>query len=237
MNLSIGRGEFLLVLGQNGTGKSTWFKTVLGLLKPVAGRVELTSPRPAISYVPQAASLDPLLPLAARDVAMWGRLRGWRFLTAPFGSRDDREHVRTALRAAHADTFQRHAFADLSGGQQQRALFAQLLASEAELVFLDEPTASMDLNTEQETYQQLSELTRTRGITVVVITHTLASVQALADRVLFFDRTHRAGDGSGKPGAALIGAFDELLEHEAFEREFGASIRRTAQSEGQVKHG
>jgi len=216
LNIDIAPGEFLAVLGANGAGKSTWFRTVLGLLAPISGSVERASRTTRLSYVPQRASLDPLLPMTAKRVVRWGRLRGWSFLQ-PLRSLSDREHVQQSMKAAHSEEFAASTFADLSGGQQQRVLFAQLLASEAELVFLDEPTASMDLASERDTYERLATLCKDKGVAVVVITHSITSARTYADRFLFLDKGSEGSEGVAVAGsAAQIGVLPE------FKRQFGS---------------
>jgi zinc transport system ATP-binding protein len=140
-DLEIRRGRLLLVVGRNGAGKSTWLKTLLGLVPPVGGRIVAPGPPPRMAYIPQSAGLDAILPVRAGRVVSWGRLRRWSFL-APFTARAERQLCRDALAQAGAESLIDARFHELSGGQQQRVLFARLLASEADLALLDEPTAA-----------------------------------------------------------------------------------------------
>jgi zinc transport system ATP-binding protein len=143
-DLEVRRGRILLVVGRNGAGKSTWLKTLLGLVPPVSGRIVRSQPPPRMAYIPQSAGLDEILPVRAGRVVSWGRLRRWSFLM-PFAGRADHQACRGALEQAAAADLIDQPFHALSGGQQQRVLFARLLASEADLALLDEPTASMDV--------------------------------------------------------------------------------------------
>ena len=97
-SLEIDPGERVAVIGRNGSGKSTWFRTLLGLLPPVSGTVRREHQPLRIAYVPQSSALDPLLPLRARDIVLWGRLSGRSFLR-PFASRGDRQAVAAAKKA------------------------------------------------------------------------------------------------------------------------------------------
>jgi zinc transport system ATP-binding protein len=213
-DLSIKKGQFTLVVGRNGAGKSSWLKTVLGIIPPVSGRVIRGAPIARAAYVPQAAGLDAILPIRARDVVSWGRLRGWGFLN-PFSSRDDSVAVKNALANADASAFAREPFRELSGGQRQRVLFARMLASDAELALLDEPTASMDNVSERDAYQRLAGLAHEDGMAIVVVTHTLSVAKDYADHVLFFDR------GDKDRGVVISGTVAEVLNQPVFRRHFG----------------
>jgi zinc transport system ATP-binding protein len=214
-DLELCGGELVLVVGRNGTGKSTWLRTLLGMQPPLAGEIQWRTPRPRLAYVPQDAGLDPILPVRGSDVAGWGRLRGWSFLR-PVLSNADRRARELALAEAEAVSFAGGRFELLSGGQKQRILFARLLASDAEFVLVDEPTASMDAVAEKQTYEKLAALAHERGAAVVVVTHTISVAVRLADRVVFFERSGPRGEGvvtSGSPA--------EVFAHPLFERHFG----------------
>jgi zinc transport system ATP-binding protein len=212
-DLDIERGKLLLVVGRNGTGKSTLVETLLGLLAPVSGRVRPERPDLRLAYVPQAAGLDDIVPARAREVAGWGRLRGWSFLR-PLAGRADRAAVREALAQAHAEPFAGQLFRELSGGQKQRVLFARLLASGAEVVLLDEPTASMDMASEKEAYERMAAMARDQRLAVVVVTHTVSLARRHADWVLFLDRSE---DGAG---LVLSGTPERVFAEERFQQLF-----------------
>jgi ABC-type Mn2+/Zn2+ transport system ATPase subunit len=211
VRMSVSRGSFIVVAGRNGSGKSTWFKTLLGLVPPVSGRVVRAYPGLRCTYVPQTSSLDPVLPLKAREMVLWGRLTGWSFLR-PFASRRERAAADAALEVAGARAFADRPLRELSEGQKQRVLLARVLASEAQLVLLDEPTSAMDAVAERETMERLAQLARERGLAVVVVTHQLGVVAEQADRVLFLDRESPAVV-EGEPRAVLC--------HPAFRRQYG----------------
>lgn len=218
IDLSIRGGEIVLVVGRNGSGKSTWLRTVLGVQRPVGGRVVRPEPRPRLGYVPQAASLDPMLPLRARTVVDWGRVRGWSFLR-PWTSSADRAATRSGLHEARAGGFRAQPFRDLSGGQKQRILLARLLAGDAELAFLDEPTASLDVASERMTYDKLARLAHEDGAAVVIVSHTLGLAANYADKVLFVDPGERDQDG-----VVAFGAPSEVFAHERYRGHFDHHI-------------
>jgi zinc transport system ATP-binding protein len=219
LDLEIRRGRVLLVVGRNGAGKSTWLETLLGLVPPVRGRIARGQPPPRMAYIPQSAGLDEILPVRAGRVVSWGRLRRWSFLS-PFAGRADRQACRDALAQAAAERLIDQPFHALSGGQQQRVLFARLLASEADLALLDEPTASMDVPGQTEAYERIAWLARARDMAVIVVSHTLGIAAAYADEVLFVDRS---GEEREREGVVVRGTPDEVSAHPRFVRVFGAA--------------
>jgi ABC-type Mn2+/Zn2+ transport system ATPase subunit len=175
-SLEVLPNEFVVLLGSNGSGKTTLLRGLLGFLPPLAGRVE-RRPGLRIGYVPQRETLDPLYPLSGFDVA---RLGAWRDL--PFwrlGGARERERTREALAACRAEEFARERYGALSGGQRQRILLARALASEPELLLLDEPTAGVDPEAERGILDLLGELRTVHGLSIWMVTH---HVHALAGR-------------------------------------------------------
>lgn len=187
IDLSIRAGRLLAVVGRNGSGKTTWFRTLLGLTPALGGRIVRARADLTLGYVPQVASLDAILPVRARDVVAWGCQRGWSFL-APFASAADRRICAEALATAQATAFADLPYAELSEGQKQRILFARLLATQAELLLLDEPTAALDPLAERAAWLELVRLAHEHRKAVVVITHALGAARELSDDLLWLDR-------------------------------------------------
>ncbi|MBU8896884.1 metal ABC transporter ATP-binding protein [Corallococcus sp. H22C18031201] len=211
IDLTVRRGQFVAVIGRNGSGKSTWFKTLLGLIEPVSGSVSRAGPHVRSAYVPQTSAIDALLPVRTRELTAWGRLSGWNFLR-PFAARSDRHAVDTAIDTAGARAIAHRPYRELSEGQKQRALLARVIATEADLVLLDEPTAAMDAVAERETMQRLCALSRERGLGVVVVSHDLIVAAEHADVLLFVDR---------ETSAIVMGDARTVFCHPAFRRQYG----------------
>lgn len=184
ITMEIAAGEFWIVVGRNGSGKTTWFRTLLGLLKPIGGAMRWAEPRPRLAHVPQRSAFDELYPLPAEQVVRLGVERGASFLR-PGGDRAGR--ARAALAEVEAGALAERNFRSLSEGQKQRVLLARMIASEAQLALLDEPTAAMDARAEAEAMALLDGLRRRHGIAVVVVSHHLPAALPYADRMLFLD--------------------------------------------------
>jgi zinc/manganese transport system ATP-binding protein len=143
---AIAPGALLAVVGPNGAGKSTLFKGVVGVLKPLAGRIERGGIDPRdIAYLPQAAEIDRSFPIGVYDMVAMGLWRG-KGLFGGIGRRD-RNLVEAALAAVGLTGFEGRAIGTLSGGQMQRMLFARLLLQDARVIVLDEPFNAIDAKT------------------------------------------------------------------------------------------
>jgi zinc/manganese transport system ATP-binding protein len=140
---TVPHGALLAVVGPNGAGKSTLFKGIVGLLKPLAGQIDLINLRTRdIAYLPQIAEIDRSFPISVYDVVAMGL---WRKvgLFGRFGG-GDREKIHAAIATVGLTGFEQRPIATLSGGQMQRVLFARLLLEDARLIVLDEPFAAID---------------------------------------------------------------------------------------------
>ena len=177
VSLDIHRGDYLGIVGPNGAGKTTLLKIMVRLLLPASGAVRLFGVDVAvfnewgrIGYVPQkATSFDVNFPATVRDVVLMGRVgrRGpFRRLT-----RADRATAQEALERVEMWNARDRRIGDLSGGQQQRVFIARALATEPEILFLDEPTVGVERGITDEFYALLKTLNRQLRLTVVLVTH------------------------------------------------------------------
>lgn len=216
LDLAVGPGEFLAVLGANGSGKTSLLQAILGLQPLSAGEV-LVRGRPArrgstlIGYVPQQRRLDPLTPLRARDVVQQG-IDGHHWgIGRP--SKQRRARVDEALAAVGAAGYADQPVGLLSGGEQQRVRIAQALATDPKLLLCDEPLLSLDLN-HQAAITALIDRRRTEHDTAVVfVTHEINPVLPYADRVLYL-----AG------GRFRIGPVGEVMTSETLSALYGRRI-------------
>ena len=185
-------GELLVLIGTNGSGKSTLLKTLAGLIDPVHGDLHVLGQHAGqlptrVAYLPQHPVSSHTLPLQVRDVVTMGRFAHLGLFRRTSSS--DRAIVSSAMQRTGIDAQANKPIRDLSGGQQQRTHLAQVLAREAEILLLDEPTAGLDING-RKLVAELIAAERARGVTVVMATHELAdaeqatSVMLLAQRVV-----------------------------------------------------
>ena len=182
LDLTVKSGQFWAIVGRNGAGKTTWLRTLLGLLPAVSGRVK-SARDVRVSYLPQRSGLDDLYPLLAREVVSIGAQRGWSFLGA-LGSRQHEERVKKALKEVDASELSEQPFRSLSEGQKQRVLFARLLAGDAEVAILDEPTSALDAESEREIVASLDRLMNDR--TTFIVAHRVSTIQRV-DKVLVLE--------------------------------------------------
>jgi ABC-type Mn2+/Zn2+ transport system ATPase subunit len=185
-------GELLVLIGTNGSGKSTLLKTLAGLIHPVHGDLQVLGQHAGqlptrVAYLPQHPVSSHTLPLQVRDVVTMGRFAHLGLFKRAGNS--DRTIVDAAMQRTGINAQANKPIRDLSGGQQQRTHLAQVLAREAEILLLDEPTAGLDING-RKLVAELIAAERARGVTVVMATHELAdaeqatAVMLLAQRVV-----------------------------------------------------
>ena len=192
VNLELQPGSLLVLIGTNGSGKSTLLKTLAGLITPVHGDLHVLGEHAGklptrVAYLPQHPVSSHTLPLRVQDVVAMGRFAHLGLLKR--ASSVDREIVITSMRRTGIHEHSEKPIRDLSGGQQQRTHLAQVLARQAEILLLDEPTAGLDING-RTAVADLIASERARGVTVAMATHELAdaeqatSVMLLAQRVV-----------------------------------------------------
>ncbi|MEY2849138.1 MAG: hypothetical protein RI885_1805 [Actinomycetota bacterium] len=203
LTLDLRAGEFLAVLGPNGTGKTSLIKAILGQQTLTAGSIELQGhPVGAgsrqIGYIPQQKSLGQGTPLRARDLVGFG-VDGHRF-GLPGGARARRRQVDDALASVGAAAYADSPVSALSGGEQQRVRVAQAIVGHPKLLLCDEPLLSLDLAQQRAVSELIDEKRRELDTGVVFVTHDVNPILGMVDRVLYL-----AG------GQFTIGTPDEVL--------------------------
>lgn len=187
VDITVGRGEVVALLGANGSGKSTAIRTIIGQVPAAAGTIELFgTPRRAfrdwarVGYVPQRTTAAGGVPATVSEIVSSGRLSRTRF---GLFRRADREAVRRALELVGMADRAGDLVNALSGGQHQRVLIARALVAEPELLIMDEPMAGVDLASQEVLAATLREQVA-RGVTVLLVLHELGPLEPLIDRAV-----------------------------------------------------
>lgn len=189
ITLTVPSGNLIGIIGPNGAGKSTLVKTAIGLLKPLSGKIEffglpLKKVRQRIAYVPQRESVDWDFPITVRELVLmgrYGRLGLWRWPRAA-----DRNAVDLYLEMVGMAGYGERQISQLSGGQQQRVFIARALLQEADIYFMDEPFAGIDLASESVIMGLLRKL-RAQGKTVFVVHHDLNTIDTYFDWLIMLN--------------------------------------------------
>lgn len=176
-SLTLERGCVLAVLGANGVGKTTLISTLIGVIKPKSGRLSI---RGQVGFVPQLFEVP--FSYSALDIALMGRARHLGLFGAP--GRRDYEIVRHYFQMLDIEALEPQSFNSLSGGQRQLVMIAQALASECDLLVLDEPCAALDYKNQDKVLGLLEHLRQAHAMTIVFSTHMPQHAVEIASDVL-----------------------------------------------------
>ncbi len=200
VDFRLGRGEFVVLLGANASGKTTLVKTALGLVPRASGdaylfgeRVERFKSWSQVGYVPQRVTAASGVPATVEEVVMSGRASRVGLL-GRYGP-SDRTAVAKTLDLVDLVAVKRSPVARLSGGQQQRVLIARALAAEPEVLVLDEPVASVDL-AHQESFADTIAVLLGEGTSILMVAHSLGAVQRLVQRAVVLEHGRVVHDGA-----------------------------------------
>lgn len=189
LNLEVQPGEFIAVLGPNGSGKTSLLKVLLGQLSLGAGTASIAG-EPArtgnahVGYIPQQKSIDDGLPLRGRDLVGLG-IDGHRWGTGIFRRHSRRKIVDDAVRQVGAEAFADAPIGSMSGGEQQRLRIAQALVGDPKILLCDEPLLSLDLANQHLVSSLIDRRRRTHDTAVLFVTHEINPILPLVDRVLY----------------------------------------------------
>lgn len=191
LHFSVEEGDYVCIVGENGAGKSTMIKGLLGLKSPTSGRILLGDglKRKEIGYLPQQTDMQKDFPASVFEVVLSGRLNtlGWR----PFYSRNDKRIAEEKLAIMGMSAFKRRCYHDLSGGQQQRVLLARALCATKKLLLLDEPTAGLDPKVTNELYELIARINKEENITIIMVSHDIHSAVTYSNKILHLAKTQQ----------------------------------------------
>ncbi len=211
LTFGVKEGEFLGIIGPNGAGKTTLLRGILGLIRPKAGHISATGAL-RYGYVMQRQFLDTHFPFTVEDVVCMGRFgrkRAWSRLDP-----EDGEVVGQALEITGLEDLKDRLYRELSGGEKQRTLIARALASQPEVLVLDEPTNDMDVKGENQIMGLVQEIQQKTGVTILLVSHLLHVVLNYAERLMFL-----------ADGKAELYSIDELVSGDLLTRIYGFPIR------------
>jgi ABC-type Mn2+/Zn2+ transport system ATPase subunit len=209
IDLRFEKGSYLGIVGPNGCGKTTFLKTVLGILPPLGGVLRWEEGRrPRIGYVPQRDAIDPIYPFRASEVVMLAL--GAERVLGGGRRRELRDRAARALERVGLSGQGDVGYSELSGGQRQRVLVARALATDPELLALDEPTSGLDPGGAERLLDLVDSLRAERRLSVMLVSHDLSLVARRATHVLVMHE-----------GRTVTGPVRESLTAEQLTRLFG----------------
>ena len=183
VTFTVDEGDFFCIVGENGTGKSTLMKGLLGLLRPVKGEIRFEHIKPnEIGYLPQQTQIQRDFPASVLEVVVSGCLsrRGFR----PFYTKEEKQRAQSNLKRLQMEALASHSYRELSGGQQQRVLLARALCATSKLLLLDEPVAGLDPVVTSQMYRLIRQLNQEDGITVIMVSHDIPNALKYGTKIL-----------------------------------------------------
>ncbi len=184
INLKVKKGDYLYIVGDNGSGKSTLMKGILGLRKPMEGRITFSDglKQNEIGYMPQQTIVQKDFPASVEEIVVSGCLgrNGLR----PFFTKKDKELADEMLAKMEILNLKKRSYRELSGGQQQRVLLARALCATRKMLLLDEPVAGLDPETTEEFYELIKKLNSEEEVTILMVSHDMHAMSKYASHVL-----------------------------------------------------
>ncbi len=188
LSLSINQGDYVCIVGENGTGKSTLVKTLLGLLSPLSGKIGLGEgiKKSDIGYLPQQTVVQKDFPASVWEIVLSGCLAhtGLR----PFYNKKEKALALENIKKMGIEDLQKKCYRELSGGQQQRVLLARALCATEKVLLLDEPVSGLDPKVSQELYEVIKNL-NDEGITIIMISHDVKVATEYAKTILHLGKS------------------------------------------------
>lgn len=186
LDYDVNVGDYLCIVGRNGSGKTTFLRGLAGLLKPKSGNIELCDGlrRSQIGYLPQMTLVQKDFPASVEEIVLSAFQGKHRLL--PFYRAAHREAAMEAMALTRTESLAKSCFRELSGGQKQRVLLARALCAAERLLLLDEPVTGLDPESAETMYRIIEDLHQ-KGMTVIMVTHDVDTALGKASRVMDFN--------------------------------------------------
>ena len=193
ISLDVNRGDYIGIIGPNGSGKSTLLKIILGLIKPDKGSVLISGKKLSkamdscrVGYVSQRVSQESQdLPATVYEIVESGLIAKERFFS---NSEKHRETILNAISISGLKVYENKLIGELSGGQRQKAFVARAIASDPQILILDEPFVGVDLASQDEFYRFLKKLNKDNGLTIIFVSHDIDIISGQASRIIALNR-------------------------------------------------
>ena len=189
MNFKIDQGDYLCVVGENGTGKSTLIKTLLGLIKPLNGEVIANvqgKNHKGVGYLPQQTQAQKDFPASVWEVVLSGVLNNDH--RCPFYNKKDKAEAEKNMEKLNILDLKKRCYRELSGGQQQRVLLARALCATDSVLILDEPVTGLDPAASMELYETIKDLNKKENVTIIMVSHDIKNALNYATHILHLEQ-------------------------------------------------
>lgn len=221
LRFSVNEGDFLSIIGENGTGKTTLVKGLLGLIPKVSGDIDFCDgiSQSHIGYLGQKNQISKDFPASVYEIVMSGFLNSKRF--GLFYSKEQKKEAESLMERVGITNLRNANFSQLSGGQQQRVLLCRALCAAKKLILLDEPTTGLDPIATADFYNLLQKL-NSEGVTVIMVSHDVTGALKMSSHILylgkdgsFFGTTHQYLHSNVGKGLLLEGCPCDSCKHNA----------------------
>lgn len=189
LNFKIDQGDYLCVVGENGTGKSTLIKTLLGLIKPLNGEVVANvqgKNHKGVGYLPQQTQAQKDFPASVWEVVLSGVLNNDH--RCPFYNKKDKAEAEKNMEKLNILGLKKRCYRELSGGQQQRVLLARALCATDSVLILDEPVTGLDPAASMEFYETIKDLNKKENVTIIMVSHDIKNALNYATHILHLEQ-------------------------------------------------
>lgn len=187
LNFTINSGDYLCIVGENGTGKSTLLKTLCKLKNPIDGNILTGETLKAsdLGYLPQQTELQKDFPATVKEIVQSGCLN--KMGLRPIYNSVEKKKAKDAMEELGIDVLAKKCYRELSGGQQQRVLLARAICAAQKILFLDEPVTGLDPKVTEELYTLIENL-NSNGLTVVMVSHDIEAAVKYASHILHISK-------------------------------------------------